>query len=440
MISLPKKEIFSSIIRVGKVLESIVSHPDSMMSKRITKEYLLHDEAQYYRDYRIFVDMISLRLLSYFEDSYLDLINNDELNFDEIKNRMFVNPEDAKRFSNKQIIKYIRNAVSHSDEKKELFRISPNGRFIEIELNNTKPIPFHIKTNCTDLLKIVHIGLLAAKGNYYTLIDKKGKKVYRFYFKNINKEKLHLPSDTFFGTDEIIKIMEDFFNEKGITYEKKEYPLIPEQIELLNDHEKKYREIMDQFPEQQDTLDLMLYNTLIPLANEKIYSLYSRLQLLILLNKYPEYTYNQFKEKLANGCLNAFERDDYNENMSELEKSIHDLQKIMGRNLIHFVQMMKYLWSMTELTNNEFLTYYFSCMCEEDIIIDGRRYSKDNYRDAFVHGRFFTCLNGDIMCFDTANGKNNDYNFYWMERLPLKSAVNSCYDSVFGSDPLEKRK
>lgn len=444
MISLEKKDVFDALLRVGKLLESIISNPDDEIAYTIARNYIEYDEQQYYKDYRIFTDLISLRLLSYSEDSYLDLINNDEINFDEIKDKIFVNSKDSKRFSNKQIIKFIRNAVSHSDKNKELFKISPNGRFVEIELKKTKPIPFHIKINNEDLLKIVVVFLRVAKGNYCTLVNNEKKVIYRVYLKNVNKDKLSFPEEIVYGTDESLNTIKSFLNEKNIVYDIKEYPLIKEQIELLNYYEERFIRIIEQFPEQRNTLYLTLYDSIIPLANEKIYSLFSYLQLFILLYKYPQYTFNQFKNEIASGYLRAFndmEKNSSNyEHISELSKFNYDLQMSCGPTLEHYFQTLKYLSSMTEITNNEFLTYYFSCLCEEDIEIDGIVYPKDNIRDSFVHGRYITCLNGDIMCFDTDNGKNNDYNFYWKIRLPLKDTINSCHRSIYGTNITRKNK
>lgn len=444
MISLEKKDVFDALLRVGKLLELIISNPDDEIAYTIARNYLEYDEQQYYKDYRIFTDLMSLRLLSYSEDSYLDLINNDEINFDEIKNKIFVNSEDSKRFSNKQIIKFIRNAVCHSDENKELFKISPNGRFVEIELKRTKPIPFHIKINNEDLLKIVAVFLPAANGNYCTLVNKEKQVIYRVYLKNVRKDKLSFPKEIVYGTDESLNSIKSFLKEKSIVYEIKEYPLIKEQIELLNYYEERFIGILEQFPEQRETFYLTLYDIVIPLSNEKIYSLFSYLQLFILLYKYPQYTFNQFKNEIVSGYLNAFnEMDDHSinhEDMSELSKFYYDFQMSCGPTLEHYFQTLKYLSSMTEITNNEFLTYYFSCLCKEDIEIGGIVYPKDNIRNSFVHGRHITCLNGDIMCFDTENGKNNDYNFYWNQKLPLKDTIKSCYRNIYDTNITRKSK
>ena len=434
MISLEKKEIFNTIVRVAKLIELVLIKPNDKISNAIVETYLEYDIEQYNKDYRIFTDLISLRLLSYCEDSYLDLTNNDEINFDQIKNKIFINPEDSKKFSNKQIIKFIRNAVSHSDKEKELFKISPNGKYIEIELKKTKPVPFHVKINNKDLLEIVNIILPAAKGNYLTLINKNKKVVSRFYLKNINKEKMPIPENITCGTDEFFNCVKSFFEEKNIDYEIKEYPLLKEQIELIDNQEKVFSKVLEENPEYRNTFYLTLFDSTIPLSNEKIYRLYSYLQLYLLLNEFTNYTFQQFKYEIAIGYKNAFSKmtkdKTEQEPMTGLSEYIYDFQNTCGKTLEHYFQGQKYLSTLTNLTSNELLTYYFSCLCEEDIEINGIIYPKDNIRDAFVHGRYFNCLNGDIMCFDTNNGKNNDYNFYWKERLPLKETINSCFRDI----------
>ena len=445
MISLEKKDILESILRVGKILESVVLNPDEEIAYIIAKKYIEYDENQYYKDYRIFCDLICLRLLSYFEDSFLDLISNDELDFEEVKSKIFVNSDDAKRFSNKQIIKYIRNAVSHSDENKELFKISPNGKFIEIELKKVKPIPFHIKATYGELISIVNKGLSVCKGKYCTLIDKENKKLFRFYFKNIKRINIRTPKEISCMTSEEILYVVSKLKENNIEYDVKEYLLTYEQIKILEEYEKKFGGILKQFPELRDTFYSTLYDSIVPLATEKIYALFSRLSLFMLLYRFPKYTFNQYKDEIVDGQTKAISKlegkksnTENNQKMSELAKFNYDFQLKIGLTLEHFFQTLKYLNSMPEIANNEFLTYYFSCLCDEDIVINEKKYQKNNVRDAFIHGRYFTCLNGDIMCFDAQNGKNNDYNFYWTEHLPLKPTINSCIKSIYEQNPEKK--
>lgn len=58
--------------------------------------------------------------------------------------------------------------------------------------------------------------------------------------------------------------------------------------------------------------------------------------------------------------------------------------------------------------------------------MSGETFDKENIRDALIHGRWFSDINHNIVCCDSKNGKNNDYNFYWSKTLPLKETVKYC--------------
>lgn len=449
MVSLEKKEIFAALLRVCKTLENIVANPNMKIIHFLTRDYIEFDANQYYKDYKIFVNLISLRILSYCEDSLLNIIANDDIDLIGIKETIFINSGDANRFSNKQIIKFIRNAVSHSDENKELFKISPNGRFIEIDLKNTKPIPFHIKISSENLLKMACNVLRSAKGSYCTLLNTNENKIVRIYYKNNLHNKITIPNDIMLGSDQYLSKIIDFLEKNNIEHEIKEYKLISEQIELIKEFGKKFSEIITNYPEQRNTLYQTIYDSVIPLANEKIYSLFSYLQLYILLYNYPDYTFAQFRSEIINGYLKAIQNkenssesnnnENYN-NMSELAMFNYDFQVENEMNLEHYFQTLKCLFSMTNVTINEFFTYFFSCLCSEnEIEINGEKYEKENIRDAFVHGRYFSDINGNIICCDANNGRNNDYNFYWIKTLPLKDTIQFCINSINESYNSKKR-
>ena len=155
MVSLTKEEILNAMNDVSFSIGGITTYHDKPMANSLFYGSELFSNSDINFNYQIYGVMVELRIFSYLEDSFLDLINDSEIDFTDIKNRIFINPADSNKFSNKQIVKYIRNAVAHSDTTKELFKISRNGRFVEIDLKNTNPIPFHVKIDSKDLEKMI---------------------------------------------------------------------------------------------------------------------------------------------------------------------------------------------------------------------------------------------------------------------------------------------
>ena len=174
MVSLTKQEILESLERFSRIIEQIAKNPNS------SSGIFLLSSNNYLKDYRVYQMISSLRCLSYYEDAFLDKITNDEL---QIENTIFVNPSDYNRFSKKQIIKYIRNAFSHSEKEKELYKISKNGRYVEIKLQNTKPIPFHVKMSLEQLQKIIATIQQQQNLFYMSIMDFEHKSLKRVYLK-----------------------------------------------------------------------------------------------------------------------------------------------------------------------------------------------------------------------------------------------------------------
>ena len=103
--------------------------------------------------------MLYKQIYSYrFDSAYPDL-NEETINNISLPKDLFVNPKDEKRFSKKQIIKFIRNAINHNNSNRELYHIvQANNRLIlDINLLNTKPIPFHVQLDMQEFINLEKI-------------------------------------------------------------------------------------------------------------------------------------------------------------------------------------------------------------------------------------------------------------------------------------------
>lgn len=170
MIAMTKEE-FATYLRDYSIMSELIRNHQQTSIRQIFQNFMItngrfeDNNPEYFvrmiRSYKIYVIMKSF---SYYEDLQINRLKDEELHFDEIKESIFVNKEDNKYFSKKSIIKFIRNAFNHSDADKELYKISKNGKFIEIYLsldnyidrngNRKIPVPFHIKISMEQLEKI----------------------------------------------------------------------------------------------------------------------------------------------------------------------------------------------------------------------------------------------------------------------------------------------
>ena len=94
-------------------------------------------------------------------DNYFDNLLESSINKINIPDSIFVNNNDRSKFSNKQIIKFIRNALNHNDNPNHnlarFIRINENAKEkikVEILLKSTKPIPFHVMLDINELMSI----------------------------------------------------------------------------------------------------------------------------------------------------------------------------------------------------------------------------------------------------------------------------------------------
>ena len=170
MISMTKNEI-AKYLRDYSILSELIRINPKISVQRLFQEFVVSNGRFEDNNGEYFIRMVRcyglyniLKTFSYCEDLQIDRLSEDNLQFDEIKEDIFVNKEDSKYFSKKLIIKFIRNAFNHSEGDKELYKISKNGRYLEVNLslndyvdkngNRKIPVPFHIKINIEQLEKI----------------------------------------------------------------------------------------------------------------------------------------------------------------------------------------------------------------------------------------------------------------------------------------------
>ena len=415
MISLSKKEILNSLEKTSRAIESICNY------KSIPVISFLSDLSIV--DIRVFKFISKLRYLSYYEDAFIDSIENDDIDLSDIRNRIFVDKKTKDRFSNKQIIKYIRNSFSHNDSEKELYKISVNGRFLEINLKNTNPCEFHIKMSFSDLESLVD---RIRKLNFYLSVFEDNK-LKRYYLKGkinnedfLNVSKL-LEENDIITDKEYSKTIIDYYSKNSILYDIKEYDIMEEQLKSLKNYSELFNKSIINNEEKRRLLESFRdyeLSKIIPLEEEKLELKDESIFFMKLMNRYPDYSFSEIESEFISTGYNIIENKPLNKIQDEIFRNVyypHLMLLFNGRD-------------MEDASYMEYISYYIMNMCgEKEIDINGKVYEVEHIRNALAHGRWFIDNDNNLVLCDTLNGKRNDYNFYWKEKIKLFDFLWSIY-------------
>lgn len=474
MVSLEKIEIAKYLRDYAMLAEKMRYNPDvsmySVFASNMVESGRYNDCNQLYFDkmLRVYSFYTELKFFSFYEDLQIDYISENELLFDEIKSSIFINPEDSKCFSKKQIIKYIRNAFNHSDGNKELYSISVNGKYLAINLENTKPKPFHIKLTIQQLDKItgslINAGQNLLLSNFKSdeTFDIDGKDLFNqldkikfkhYYFaKKIDREVLNKATEIMeknIATEEELKeklnAIESLFQNEKHTVEY--FELMPEQKEKIyeafkqirlhykNGNFKKLgsdyiRHFMHYFLNK--TVPLGMYHTTQIRYEEELAMWYVRegnLSYNDVSQKIDE-IYFTYDKKIEQNDTNEYS---FAEHRYDMMMDIYDDKTLkMELMLMHTDKESRIIYPLMM-----YLGFILDNLCNQDIIVIGNKeYPKEKIRNSIVHGRWFIGKNKVIQFYDCPSGNNNDYKFNWHESISsydLKEWGENYYNNNFES-------
>ena len=418
MISLTKSEILTCLEKVSRQIESMCVHQTTPINQFLSDLTMT--------DLRVYMFISKLRYLSYYEDAFINSIDNDDINLSDLRDKIFVDENTKNRFSNKQIIKFIRNAFSHNDATKELYHISVNGRYLEIHLKNVNPCEFHIKMTYSDLEELVN---RLKPLNFYLSVFKNDK-FRRYYLKN----KLNISDDLmildildnrikkhgFISKNDYSECVIEYYSIAEGLYEVKEYDIMPEQLQKLkeldnivvdsinklskNGNNENKAKLVETFREHQ-------LSKIIPLQEEKLNLKEDNMLFIKLMCEFPNCSYKELESEFIKTGYNLFNDIPLNEVQKAIESNI-------GRNPARL-----FLFNGGDLENDtymEYISFYIMNMCcDSTIKIGSEVYLTEHIRNAFAHGRWFIDNYNNFVLCDTKNGKHNDYNFYWKEKIKL---------------------
>ena len=482
MVSMSKIDI-AKYLRDYAIMSELVRNNPSVKIRTIYNNYMIgsgrEDEIYdngFIKMIRVYGFMTELRMFSFIEDISIDFLNENDLDFDDIKSKIFVNPEVAKKFSKKEIIRYIRNAFNHNDDSNHSkYNISVNGRFLEIDLQDVRKErekllnpqnkkTFHVKLDgkqlhkiCKEALKKNH-NLVAGYIDYdnYNFDDPFNEtnidnlSFVRIYISkkidlsiineisNSNMENL----DSFQQRIDLIISILNKNNYKD--YHVERYQINDSQKRKLKNSLKNIKNLDVQIIGMKALKNsiFQLFSEVIPLGMFHFAQLYYEQQFASWFMD-PNLSFNEIEAIIKKGLMK--EPYELCKNTSaeyiSFDKERYDMiSSVDSAHLVSEIMMTRDYNSRVQYPITLYLGYISDSLNNEpEIEVNGKKYDAVHIRNSFVHGRWFFGKKDSIELYDCESGNDNDYNFNWNESISLHALLNSM-DNMYNSKKIENKK
>ena len=181
----------------------------------------------YYEMISIYEILLLSKFLTTLYDNYFDNLLESSINKISIPDSIFINSNDRSNFSNRQIIKLIRNALNHNDNPSHdlvrFIRTENEKTKIEILLKNTKPIPFYVMLDINELMSIC---FEIKNTNSIIIISNRSTKPISLNSSNVNETLNNIFLRKFFARKKLTDVQKEIIishinsNNKTKNYEK----------------------------------------------------------------------------------------------------------------------------------------------------------------------------------------------------------------------------
>lgn len=438
-----KKEI-ATYLRDFYRMILIASQNQTVSFFRVFQHTLKEDGRLQYaiKDYyqhmiQVYEYMLILKNFTILYDNKFNYLQENQIDAINIPKNIFVNENDCKRFSKKQIIKFIRNAFNHNDNNdKELIkfiRVNEDGQEkikAEIFLKNTKPIPFHVILDQNTLIPIMFelnkastINMLVHRNE--TEISINSSTVY----KELNKIYLR----KFFSKKKLtaneLEQLNNFIKNVGQTkHRETELGLIGleyKDFRYTTSQKVKIAEDLaywESIGEDGNDIIFHLTNKVMPLAYMKERTLIMNLCLTDYYIKLGSASFFDIVKE-ARKIFVSKECD----NTSPLFSYVH----IYGidDNILYDSFDFDNLISITDSIYHGYI--YDSLITEEQIEISSTKtIPREKIRNSFVHMRWFKGVNECYKLFDWGNGIDDEFNSksstFWSSNIRMIDMMTSA--------------
>ena len=454
MISMIKNEI-AKYLRDYSILMELICRNSKISIQYLFQEFLVSNNRFEDNNIEYFTRMLRcyglyniLKTFSYLEDLQIDRLIEDNLKFDEIKEDIFVNKEDSKYFSKKLIIKFIRNAFNHSEGKKELYKISKNGRYLEINLSlndyvdkNGKrkiPVPFHIKVNIEQLEKI-NKSLIEA-GQNLLMTDFVYDESFDIENNNPKEEIKKVKFRHYYFNKKISMELLDKLCEIGSVedIDKKSSKNKLLEMDKIIQNEKYKVELfeLDEFQQERGIEYFLVIRGLMKKAKSILGENYFQNMINYCLSKLIPLGMYRYEQQIYEYMFSVFYIQDFDMSYDAIKNEIvkicfYDSEEILQTSNLtnRRVRCINDIWN-TDAKKQLFaifstdkesrviyplMTYVDfvinNLVDDEYLFIQKQIIPRDRIRNSLVHGRWYIGCDDNIEFYDCPNGNNNDYNF-----------------------------
>lgn len=391
-----------------------------------------------------YIDAFSLT-----KDEVFDYIEEKNI---EIPERWFIDKKDKKVFSGKNILKFLRDAFSHSNIN-ELYKISKDGKYIIIDMKRTNPKPLNLKIATSDM-EILAKYISFSSNTYPTTgmeIDN-SKKIdpedLSSFFDRFNYVRFFYPKKTVESNSLEYRAAlsrVDSKNHSILLLEKAKQFGAEKKVHELTKTQKK--EIFRKFKEILERKDILSDRN--QLTNFIMY--YMRIILPIgsykaIFNQNENiFIYDNFMINWENSNVkyNIYIQKTVEEYMSNYGKkqSGNLLYDAFGNNTNSINLILKYI-SDTEARNMNNIallsSFYFRTIdSQEEFDCNGNILPTNRIRNAFVHGRWGIGENGEFHLYDWPGGIKNELKSVWEATVTVEELLLGIQKNFFKSFNME---
>lgn len=397
-------------VSFGNILSYVVDSDDELLNQ--TKNY-------YGEMIQVYQFMCLTKYLSVMKDSFFDYIKDEQLNKLDIFDDIFINESDKNKFSKKQTIKFIRNAVCHNDNPThDLYSLKRKDGEVKLEINllNTKPVPFNVELNMEQYFKIAQSLAKANKINAITLgttenIDFNGDLCNQI-INNAYFRKYYIQGK---DEDETQRFFEKTVNKGNKYLEKyfdyKNYNFSYGQASTITNNVYEWGRLGI---DPKDSLPYSMINA-IPLSETKFHSL------------------------MINSAFNSKYVSNPDLSILDVEKDAKNFAKSIGDKNNYYLYLIDFDNHLATVFSI-YMGYMLDSVITDENINTGKEvYPREKLRNSFVHLRWYPALAPYIKLFDWDYGDKNELKPNWEKSINASELLH-CVDDYFEKSMQKENK
>ena len=405
--------------------------PFELFKNHLISEHRLEDatEEYYQRMLNIAYMFTKMKLFSIAEDYTLknknNFINNDDLDLSFLDSKI---TGDRSAISNKKLLQMLRDGFNHSSSDNQLYKISPNCKYIEFSFK--RPTPITIKLERTDIANLTFAIGSAARTFQFFSFDQPTVRSIKDYISNLKITRHYFPKKiSLEKMNAVLQLQDENEHNKAIDIVKsiehateREITLTDEQVNriLLNIDDLINQELItpEEFKEHLKDFVVILLNKELPIPILKYNHYILDSYFIGLMLPHKVFTYSQMWMIFTKGL----EVDDDDNSLAyEYRKNIDKYQELVFKTYYSDESEKMAYASLL------FIEYILSNFKPDDklIRIGNRTVEYQKLRNSIVHGRWH--LERDkVVFYDALPNIENELDYNWQAKLDLTALYNYC--------------